>query len=63
MHDFHTATIKFLHPLLQCKQRQLTKAANLSDYAILSEEFENLRRRLCLEIVYAIEARPGGWGI
>jgi len=60
MHDLHIATIQFLNPLLKNKQRQLAKAAHTPQFAALQAEFENLRNRLCLEIVYAIEAESGG---
>jgi hypothetical protein len=54
MQDFHVATIKFLNPLLKLKQHQLAKAAHTAEFAALNEQFENLRRRLCLEIEYAM---------
>jgi len=56
MQDLHVATIKFLNPLLKIKQLQLAKAAHTPEFATLNEEFENLRKRLCLEIEYAMAA-------
>jgi hypothetical protein len=56
MQDLHVATIRFLNPLLKCKQRQMEKAVHTDKFAALQAEFENLRTRLCLEIIYAIEA-------
>lgn len=56
MQDLHVATIKFLNPLLKIKQVQLAKAAHTPQFATLHEEFENLRKRLCLEIEYAMAA-------
>ena len=55
MQDFHLATIQFLQPLLKMKQVQMAKAAHTADFAQHNEEFENLRKRLCLEIVYAMD--------
>lgn len=60
MPDLHVATIQFLNPLLKLKQMQLAKAAHTDEFVTLNEEFENLRKRLCLEIEYAMEA--GGEG-
>jgi len=60
MQDLHVATIKFLNPLLKLKQLQLARAAQTDEFATLNEEFENLRRRLCLEIEYAMEADGDG---
>ena len=56
MQDFHVATIRFLNELLKVKQLKLAKAAHTEQFASLSEEFDNLRKRLCLEIEYAVEA-------
>jgi hypothetical protein len=56
MQDFHVATIRFLNELLKVKQLQVAKAAHTDRFDALNEEFENLRRRLCLEIEYAVEA-------
>ncbi len=56
MQDFHVATIRFLNELLKVKQFQVARAAHTERFAVLNEEFENLRRRLCLEIEYAVEA-------
>ncbi|WP_042725556.1 hypothetical protein [Chthoniobacter flavus] len=56
MQDHHVATIKFLNPLLKIKQLQLAKAAHTPEFATLNAEFENLRKRLCLEIEYAMAA-------
>lgn len=56
MQDFHVATIRFLNELLKVKQLQVAKAAHTDRFPALNEEFENLRRRLCLEIEYAVEA-------
>ena len=55
MQDFHVATIQFLNELLKVKQLQVAKAAHTDRFAPLNEEFENLRRRLCLEIEYAVQ--------
>lgn len=55
MQDFHVATIKFLNQLLKIKQLELAKAAHTSDFDIVNAEFENLRKRLCLEVTYALE--------
>jgi len=55
MQDFHLTTIQFLQPLLKLKQVQVAKAAHTADFALRHEEFENLRKRLCLEIVYAMD--------
>jgi hypothetical protein len=60
MLDFHVATIQFLNPLLKLKQLQLAKAAHTEEFATLNEEFENLRRRLFLEIEYAMAADGDG---
>ena len=60
MPDFHVATIQFLNPLLKLKQRQLAKAAHTEEFATLHEEFENLRKRLFLEIEYATIADGEG---
>jgi hypothetical protein len=59
MHDFHVDTILFLNPLLRNKQQQLEKAMNTPRAAILEREIENIRNRLCLEIVYAMQGEPG----
>jgi hypothetical protein len=59
MEDLHIATIQFLNPLLKNKQRQVAKAAHTPQFEALQAEFENLRNRLCLEIVYAIEKESG----
>jgi molecular chaperone GrpE (heat shock protein) len=56
MPDFHVATIRFLNPLLKLKKLQLSKAAHTDEFATLNEEFENLRKRLFLEIEYAMTA-------
>jgi hypothetical protein len=56
MQELHVATIRFLNPLLKCKERQVAKAAHPEEFATLTAEFENLKNRLCLEIVYALEA-------
>jgi molecular chaperone GrpE (heat shock protein) len=56
MQDLHVATIKFLNPLLKLKQLQAARAAHTEQFETLNEEFENLRRRLCLEIEYAMQA-------
>jgi hypothetical protein len=56
MQDFHVATIRFLNELLKVKQLQVAKAAHTAKFDALSEQFENLRKRLCLEIEYAVEA-------
>ena len=55
MHDLHVATILFLNPLLKNKQRQLEKALNTPRAVVLEAEIENIRNRLCLEIVYAMQ--------
>ncbi len=60
MQDLHVATIQFLNPLLKLKQLQLARAVQTDEFATLNEEFENLRRRLCLEIEYAMEADGDG---
>ncbi|MDR3403965.1 MAG: hypothetical protein P4L99_15820 [Chthoniobacter sp.] len=60
MQDLHVATIQFLNPLLKLKQLQLARAAQTDEFATLNEEFENLRKRLCLEIEYAMEADGDG---
>ena len=60
MHDLHVATIKFLNPLLKLKQLQVARAAHTDEFATLNEEFENLRKRLCLEIEYAMQADGDG---
>ena len=56
MQDFHVATIRFINELLKVKQLQVAKAAHTEQFAALNEQFENLRKRLCLEIEYAVEA-------
>ena len=56
MPDFHVATIKYLNVLLKSKQLQVAKAAHTERFAVLNEEFENLRKRLFLEITYAMQA-------
>lgn len=56
MQDFHVATIKFLNTMLKTKQLQLARAAHTETFRERNEEFENLRKRLCLEVVYAIES-------
>ncbi|MEI9894720.1 MAG: hypothetical protein WDN28_12730 [Chthoniobacter sp.] len=56
MQEFHVATIQFLNPLLKLKQLQVARAAHTAEFATLNEEFENLRKRLCLEIEYAMQA-------
>lgn len=56
MQDFHVATIRFLNELLKVKQLQVAKAAHTERHEALNAEYENLRRRLCLEIEYAVEA-------
>ncbi|HEY3899505.1 MAG TPA: hypothetical protein VGM54_12870 [Chthoniobacter sp.] len=55
MYDLHVATILFLNPLLKNKQRLLEKALDTPRAAVLEEEIENIRNRLCLEIVYAMQ--------
>jgi hypothetical protein len=55
MQDFHVATIKFLNPLLKMKQLEMAKAANTPEFATRNAEFENLRKRLCLEVTYALD--------
>jgi hypothetical protein len=60
MLDLHVATIQFLNPLLKLKQLQLAKAAHTDEFATLEEEFENLRKRLFLEIEYATFADGEG---
>jgi len=62
MRDLHEATIQYLKMLLKSKQRQLARAAHTSRYAELEVEFENLRNRLCLEIVYAMHEEWGEAG-
>ncbi len=56
MQDLHVATIKFLNPILKVKQLQVARAAHTAAFSTRNEEFENLRKRLCLEIVYAMAA-------
>ena len=56
MPELHPATIQFLNRLLKLKQLQLAKAAHTDEFATLNEQFENLRRRLFLEIEYAMAA-------
>lgn len=56
MQDLHVATIKFLNPMLKTKQLQMARAAHTAEFATRNEEFENLRKRLCLEILYAMAA-------
>lgn len=60
MQDFHVDTIKFLNPLLKQKQLQMARAAHTEDFETLQEEFENLRKRLCLEIEYAMHTDGDG---
>jgi hypothetical protein len=60
MQDFHVATIKFLSPRLKAKQLQLAKAAHTAEFDTHNEEFENLRKRLCLELLYAMEGESDG---
>jgi molecular chaperone GrpE (heat shock protein) len=60
MQDLHVATIQFLNPLLKLKQLQVARAAHADEFETLQEEFENLRRRLCLEIEYAMQADGDG---
>jgi hypothetical protein len=54
MPELHVATIQFLNTLLKLKQHQMARAAHSEEYATLEEEFESLRKRLFLEIEYAI---------
>ena len=54
MPELHVATIHFLNAMLKVKQLQLAKSAHTVDFSVRTEEFENLRRRLCLEIEYAL---------
>jgi len=56
MQDFHVATIRFLNELLKVKQIQVAKAAHTAQFESINAQFENLRKRLCLEIEYAVEA-------
>jgi hypothetical protein len=56
MQDIHVATIKFLHSNLKVKQHALSMAAHTDAFAARNSEFESLRNRLCLEIVYAMAA-------
>jgi len=56
MQDFHVATIRFINELLKVKQLQVAKAAHTEQFVTLNEQFENLRKRLCLEIEYAVQA-------
>jgi hypothetical protein len=56
MQELHVATIRFLNPLLKCKERQVAKTAHPEEFATLSMELESLKNRLCLEIIYALEA-------
>lgn len=55
MQDFHVATIQFLNELLKVKQLQVAKAAHTAHFDAVNAEFENLRKRLCLEIEYAVQ--------
>jgi hypothetical protein len=55
MQDFHVATIQFLNELLKVKQLQVARAAHSDRFDALNEQFENLRKRLCLEIEYAVQ--------
>ena len=55
MQDFHVATIQFLNELLKVKQLQVARAAHSDSFDALNAQFENLRKRLCLEIEYAVQ--------
>jgi len=44
-----------LNTLLKVKQVQLARAAHTPAFEGLQREFEILRSRLCLEIVYAMD--------
>ena len=59
MPDFHEATIKFVNVLLKEKQLQLDKAAHTPGFADRLGEFEGLKNRLLLEIVYATVSGEG----
>ena len=56
MPDLHVPTIRFLNTLLKIKQTQMANAATDEQFLMRHEEFENLRRRLCRELIYALGA-------